>query len=186
MINKDTKQKLSGLTVLLHWVVGLVIITLAVIGVYMSENEVFALYPIHKSIGVLIFAVIVIRIYWRFVNGWLQPVANYTKIEYNLSKIVHWVLIIATIVMPISGFIMSGAGGYGVSVFGLEIVAANFDPVAKKAIAHNAALASFMSGTHANAGWTMIIAIFLHLAGAIKHHFMDKDSTLKRMLGKRI
>ncbi|QKQ23795.1 cytochrome b [Candidatus Ruthia endofausta] len=186
MINKDTKQKLSGLTVLLHWLVGLVIITLTVIGVYMSENEVFALYPIHKSIGVLIFTVIVIRVYWRFVNGWLQPAANYTKIEHNLSKIVHWVLIIAMIVMPISGFIMSGTGGHGVSVFGLEIVAANFDLVAKKAIAYNAALAGFMHSTHVNSGWVMIIAIFLHLMGAIKHHFMDKDSTLKRMFGKRI
>ncbi|WP_225879753.1 hypothetical protein [Abyssogena phaseoliformis symbiont] len=47
----------------MRWVVGLVIIALAVIGVYMGENEVFALYPIHKSIGVLIFAVIVIRVY---------------------------------------------------------------------------------------------------------------------------
>lgn len=79
----------------------------------------------------------------------MQPAANYTKIEYNLSKIVHWVLIIATVIMPISGFIMSGAGGYGVSMFGLEFVAVNFDPVAKKAIAHNVALAGFMSSTHA-------------------------------------
>ncbi len=91
----------------------------------------FALYPIHKSIGILSFSVIVIRIYWSFVNGWLQLADNYTKIEYNLSKIVHWMLIIITIVMLISGFIMSGAVGHGVSVFGLEIVAANFDPVAK-------------------------------------------------------
>ncbi|WP_428087610.1 cytochrome b [Candidatus Thioglobus sp.] len=185
-MNKDTKQQLSALTVFLHWLVGLVIITLAIVGVYMSQNEAFELYPIHKSIGVLIFAVIIIRVYWRFVNGWLAPAANYPKIEKNLSKIVHWVLIIATIIMPISGFIMSGAGGHGVSVFGLEIVAANFDPLTQKAIAHNAELAGFMHNTHEIAGWTMIVAILLHLAGAIKHHFMDKDGTLRRMLGKNI
>jgi cytochrome b561 len=93
----------------------------------MSENKAFELYPIHKSIGVLTFAFIVARIYWRFINGWLEPVSTYKAIEHNLARIIHWVLIIAIVVMPISGFIMSGAGGHGVSVFGLEIIAAQFE-----------------------------------------------------------
>ncbi|SSC08094.1 cytochrome b [bacterium endosymbiont of Bathymodiolus sp. 5 South] len=181
---RDTKDKLSNLTIFLHWVVGLTIIALAAVGVYMSENEAFELYPIHKSIGVLIFAVIIVRVYWRFVNGWLQPVTEYKAIEHNLAKIIHWVLIIAMIIMPISGFIMSGAGGYGVSVFGLEIIAAQFDLITKEAIPHNAQLAGFMHETHEIAGWTIIVAISLHIAGAIKHHFIDKDNTLRRMLGK--
>lgn len=181
---RDTKEKLSTLTIALHWIVGLTVITLAIIGVYMSENEAFELYPIHKSIGVLIFAVIIARVYWRFVNGWLEPASDYKAIEHNLAKIVHWVLIIAIIVMPISGFIMSGAGGFGVPLFGLEIVAAQFDPITQEAIPHNAQLAGFMAEVHKIAGWTMIVAITLHFAGAMKHHFIDKDSTLRRMLGK--
>ncbi|CAB5505691.1 hypothetical protein THERMOT_2200 [Bathymodiolus thermophilus thioautotrophic gill symbiont] len=181
---RDTREKLSALTITLHWIVGLSVIALAVIGVYMSENEAFELYPIHKSIGVLIFAVIIARVYWRFVNGWLKPVSTYKAIEHNLAKIIHWVLIIAIVVMPISGFIMSGAGGYGVSVFGLEIIAAQFDPIAKEAIPHNAALAGFMAEVHEIAGWTMIVAIVLHFFGALKHHFINKDNTLRRMLGK--
>ncbi|MDC9715138.1 MAG: hypothetical protein PSN36_04895 [Gammaproteobacteria bacterium] len=48
----------------------------------------------------------------------------------------------AMIIMPISGFIMSGAGGYGVSVFGLEIIAAQFDPIAKEAIPHKVVVIS--------------------------------------------
>ncbi|KAA0456334.1 MAG: cytochrome b [Candidatus Thioglobus sp.] len=183
---RDTKEKLSNLTIALHWIVGITVITMAIIGVYMSENEAFELYPIHKSIGVLIFAVIVVRVYWRFLNGWLQPVSAYKAIEHNLAQIIHWALIIAIVVMPISGFIMSGAGGHGVSVFGLEIIAAQFDPVAKEAIPHNKALAYFMHEVHEIAGWTMIVAIILHLAGALKHQFIDKDNTLKRMLGKKL
>ena len=83
---RDTKEKLSNLTITLHWIVGLTVITLAVIGVYMSENEAFELYPIHKSIGVLIFFVIVARVYWRFINGWLQPIADYSTVEHEFSK----------------------------------------------------------------------------------------------------
>ncbi len=181
---RDTKEKLSNLTIFLHWAVGLTIIALVVVGIYMDENEVFWLYPIHKSIGVLIFAVIIVRVYWRFVNGWPQLITGYKAVEHNLARIVHWVLIITMIIMPISGFIMSGAGGYGVSVFGLEIIAAQFDPIVKEAIPHNAALAGFMGETHEISGWTMIAAIVLHIAGAIKHHFINKDNVLRRMLGK--
>lgn len=181
---RDTKEKLSNLTIFLHWIVGLTIIALAVVGIYMSENEMFELYPIHKSIGVLIFAVIIVRVYWRFINGWLQPVSEYKAIERNLEKIVHWALIIIMIIMPISGFIMSSAGGYGVSIFALEIIAAQFDPIAKEVIPDNAALAGFMHETHEIAGWMMVVAIVLHIAGVVKHHFIDKDNTLNRMLGK--
>lgn len=183
---KDTKEKLSTLTISLHWIVGVTIIMLAMSGVYMSQTVAYDIYPIHKSFGVLIFGVIVIRVYWRFVNGWLKPVNTPNKIEHKIAQIVHWVLIIAMVVMPISGFIMSGAGGFGVSVFGLEIVAAQFDPIAKEFIPHNATLAGIMFKTHTIAGFTIIIAIVLHIAGALKHHFIYKDGTLKRMLGKKI
>lgn len=181
---RDTKEKLSSLTMILHWIVAITVIALSVIGIYMSQNKAFELYPIHKSIGVLIFSVIVVRVYWRFVNGWLTPVSTYKAIEHNFARTIHWVLIIAIIVMPISGFIMSGAGGYGVSVFGLEIIAAQFDPIAKEAIPHNAVLAEFMGKTHEVAGWTMVVAVVLHFLGAMKHHFIDKDSTLRRMIGR--
>ena len=81
---------------------------------------------------------------------------------------------------------MSGAGGHGVSVFGLEIIAAQFDPVTQETIPHNAALAGFMHKTHEIAGWMMIVAIVLHFTGAIKHHFIDKDNTLRRILARKI
>ncbi len=181
---RDTKEKLTTLTIALHWTVGFTVIALAIVGVYMTENKAFELYPIHKSIGVMLFVFIIARVYWRFTNGWLQPVSEYKAIEHSLARIIHWVLIIAIIVMPISGFIMSAAGGSGVSVFGLEMIAAQFDPIAKEFIPHNASLAGFMHEVHGISGWTMIVAIVLHLIGALKHHFIDKDNTLKRMLGR--
>jgi cytochrome b561 len=62
---------------------------LAVIGVYMSENKAFELYPIHKSIGVLTFAFIVARIYWRFINGWLKKLnsTNYPYLCKGLAEL---------------------------------------------------------------------------------------------------
>lgn len=183
----DTKEKLSCVTVALHWVVALTIIVMITIGVYMTDYEVHELYPIHKSIGMLIFVVIVLRVLWRVKQGWPEAASQYKSWEHTLSKVVHWALIIATVVMPISGMLMSSLGGYGLSIFGWELLAATPNPEeAGKMIPINGPLAGTAHETHEIAGKVIFVAILLHLAGALKHHFMDKDGTLKRMLGRRI
>ncbi|UTW58128.1 cytochrome b [Kordiimonas sp. SCSIO 12603] len=184
---KDTFEKFSGMTVALHWLVGLSIIGLIAVGIYMEENEVYALYDIHKAFGVSIFAFILYRVFWRIKNGWPTPVGDYSKIEHLSAKVIHYVLIIGTLLFPISGMIYSGFGGYGIDVFGLQLVAENLDPNnAEEFIAHNETIASLGKEIHGILGDVMIIAILLHIAGALKHHVMDKDGTLKRMLGKSI
>lgn len=183
----DTAKQLSKTTIALHWIVGLSIIGLLAVGQIMEMFEIYRLYPIHKAFGFLIFFVIMARVLWRMKNGWPTPVSEYQKHEQVLSKLVHWVLIIGTMLMPISGFLMSAVGGHGVDVFGLEIVARNPDPLdANKALAHNAAIAGAAHEVHEILGKIMMAAVALHIAGALKHHIADKDGTLRRMLGKPV
>lgn len=183
----DSHSKLSTTTLLLHWVVGIMMIGLLATGIYMEENEVFALYPWHKSFGVLIATFVVLRVSWRVKNGWLSHVSDYTSIEKLLSKIVHYLLIIGTVLMPISGFIMSVMGGHGVDFFGLELFARNPDPVdPKEVIALNGPLAGAAHSMHKFAGITILVAVILHVVGALKHHVIDKDGTLRRMLGAEV
>ena len=73
----DSQNKLSPLTVALHWLIGLTIITMMSVGIFMEEYEVMFLYPIHKSFGVIIFAFIGIRVVRRLANGWPPPVTEY-------------------------------------------------------------------------------------------------------------
>ena len=183
----DTKTKLSGVTVALHWIVGLTMIVLVAVGVYMTDYKVYALYPIHKSFGMLIFIVVLMRVIWRLKQGWPEAASKYKTWEQSLSRVVHWVLIIATVVMPISGMLMSGLGGHGLHIFGLELLAATPNPdEAGKMIPINGPLAGISHEVHEIAGKVMFVAFLLHLAGALKHHFIDKDGTLRRMLGKDI
>lgn len=182
----DTPQQLSKTTIALHWIVGLSIIGLLAVGQAMDVFELYALYPIHKAFGFLIFFVVLARVAWRLKNGWPTPVSQYQRHEQILSKLVHWILIIGTVLMPVSGFLMSAVGGHGVDVFGLEIVAHNPDPLdPNKALAHNAAIAGFSHTMHDWLGKTMMAAVALHIIGALKHHHADKDNTLGRMLGKQ-
>lgn len=183
----DSKVKLSGVSVALHWIVGVTMIVMVTVGVYMTDFEVYELYPIHKSVGMLIFIVILMRVIWRLKQGWPEAASEYKAWEQSLSRLVHWVLIIATVIMPISGMLMSGLGGYGLEIFGLELLAATPNPdEAGKMIPINGPFAGTAHETHEIAGKVMFVAFLLHVVGALKHHFMDKDGTLKRMLGKRI
>jgi len=183
----DTQSQLSTNTLALHWIVGIMMIGLLATGIYMEENEVFVLYPWHKSFGVLITAFVVLRVIWRIRNGWPSPVRNYAKIEKVLSKIIHYVLIIGTVLMPISGFVMSAMGGHGVDFFGMELVARNPDPAdPNEVIALNGTLAGMAHNMHKFAGIAIIVAVVIHLVGALKHHIFDKDGTLRRMLGATV
>ena len=182
----DSKQKLSQLTVLLHWLVAITVIVMLAVGIYMEENEIRSLVSTHKSVGILIFGVILLRVVWRLYNGWPEPVSQYSKIEQNLSRACHYVLITGTVLMPLSGMAMSGAGGHGLIVFGVELLAQNTDPVTGKAIPLNASIAKLGHESHGVIGYIMILALLLHIAGAFKHHLIDKDGTLKRMLGKTV
>ncbi len=175
----------SAVTLFFHWSVTLVVIGMLSLGFYMSRETAF-LYPIHKSIGFLALFLIAARLVWRLVEGRLVPVAEHKAHERFLATITHWFLLIATLLMPVSGVVMSVAGGRGLQLFGLELVAANISPVdPSKVLALNEFLAGVAHETHEYLPYVLIAAIVLHIVGALKHHVIDKDATLNRMLGKQ-
>jgi cytochrome b561 len=186
-MNLDTRSQLSHATVVLHWLVALAVIAMLALGIYMAETETRSLYPLHKSFGVLVFLLVIVRVAWRMKNGWLEPVGDYPRRERVLAKAVHYLLLIGTVLMPLSGFLMSALGGTGVAVFGLELVARNPDPAnPARVLAHNAEAAAFFRGMHGAVAFILIVAIGLHIAGSLKHHLVDKDGTLKRIFGARV
>lgn len=186
-MSADTKSKLSPLTITLHWIVAIMMIALVSVGLYMEQNEAYSLYPWHKSFGVLILLFVVLRVLWRFKNGWPPHVGEYSSWEQRLSKVVHWLLIIGTIMMPVSGMMMSGLGGYGIPFFGFDIMAFNPDPANPgQALPINEGLAGFGHQVHEMGTNVLIAAFVLHVLGALKHELVDKDGTLRRMLGARV
>ncbi|MGB1239037.1 MAG: cytochrome b, partial [Pseudomonadales bacterium] len=125
------------------------------------------------------------RVVWRIVNGWPKAAGNYTKMEHLSGKIVHWVLIVATVAMPLSGIVMAVAGGHGLGVFGIEFVPENIDPTnPEEVIVLSALLTEIGESIHELGADVLPIAIGLHIVGALKHHLVDRDETLRRMLGK--
>lgn len=186
-MNVDTRTKLSTTTILLHWLVAIMVLSMLTVGVYMTNQEVYALYPWHKSFGQLIFLIVLVQVIRRLKNGWPQAVSQYSAAERMLARSVHYLLLVGVLLMPVFGFLMSVFGGNGVAFFGLPLVARNPDPTnLSKVIPLNGPLAEVMSSAHGILGFLLMLAILLHIAGALKHHVLDKDGTLRRMLGAKV
>ena len=186
-MNLDTNTKFSRKTIMLHWLIGLTMLVLLGTGIYMVEYEAYALYDIHKSIGIIIFLFALWRVLWRLRNGWPSALGNNSALMHSVAKLVHYLLLIGTVIMPLSGFIMSVMGGYGAAVFGLELVAANPDPGKPgEMIALNGPVAGVAHEIHHLSGYILIAGVVLHLLGAFKHQLVDKDGTLRRMLGAEV
>ena len=173
---------LSRTTKTLHWTVAIGMITLIAVGIFMHETENFALYPIHKSFGVLIVFLALPRVIWRIKKGWPTTLGSPSNIMAMAAKAVHWLLLLATVIYPVSGMMMSGAGGHGIAVFGLNLLDSNYDAITKEAVPLNETLAGVGHFVHETFTFILIAAIVLHVVGAIKHHVIDKDATLKRMV----
>lgn len=180
----NTVAPLSKLTIRLHWLIAAAMISLFAVGQYMTNTETWSLYPTHKSMGMLVLILVLPRIVLRVIEGWPTPVAEAPPFQERIAKIVHWALILATVAMPLSGMLMSGAGGHGLYIFGLEL-AENPDPANPgRSLPLNESLQGIGSLGHEIWGKVLALSVVLHVAGALKHHIKDKDATLTRMLGK--
>jgi len=178
-------QAISHKTIWLHWIVGVLIIILLITGLYMVEFGGNELYLWHKAIGVVIILPVLFRIVTRINEGFPTPVSPQNKWVENLTKSTHLLLLIGTLLMPLSGFLMSALGGYGVYIWRIEIVERKIHPLDfEKVVPINEMISSLGQNIHYWIGYVMLATLTLHVAGALKHHFIEKDKTLARMLSK--
>lgn len=165
-------------TKILHWVIGLCVIGLIGVGLYMVRLDpspaMFQLYANHKSIGITVLALMVVRLIWRWTNTAPAPLPGHKKWEKTLARAIHLLFYPVLLALPLSGWLMSSAKGFSVSVFGLFTL--------PDFVRANEALAETMVQLHGILAWGLIAMIALHVGGALKHHIIDRDDTLKRML----
>lgn len=132
------------------------------------------IFTLHKSFGMTVFALVIIRLAWRFIASHPKPLDTHHTWEKLLSKLIHLLLYAALIIMPLSGWLMSSAGEYPVSYFWLF----NFPDLVQK----DEALFKLMKEVHGISAYILFASVFLHFSGAFKHFIIDRDQTLHRML----
>ncbi len=178
-------RALSRLTVALHWLVAVAMLGLCGLGLYMVRREAWPLYDVHKSIGLVVFVLVLARLAWTLRNGLPTPVRAFSRHEHLAATTVHGLLLACTVALPITGMLFSAASGHGFGLFGLELFPEH--PSAKghgDVVPLNAPVSDWGQVAHHVIGYALLALVALHVAGALKHHLVDKDRTLARMLGR--
>jgi cytochrome b561 len=129
-------------------------------------------FNLHKSIGVTIFALVLFRVFWRFTHKPPTLLASYKAWERKLANGAHHLLYLLMVALPLSGIVMAVASKYGIKWFGLELIGG----------LDNTSLREVFKEVHEFVGIVILLVIIVHIIGALKHKFIDKDDTLKRML----
>jgi cytochrome b561 len=188
----------TKIAILLHGLIALGIFVMFALGWYMSEIpkdaakqagfDLFDLgvytwqlsevasprtfyFNLHKSIGLTLLALIALRVLWRITHRPPAMLASYKAWERKLATGTHHLLYLLMIAVPVSGLIMAINSKYGVMWFGFDFITG----------LDNKNLRDFFKETHEIAGVIFAAFIILHIVGALKHKFIDKDDTLKRM-----
>ena len=118
----------------------------------------------------------VLRVIWRFLNRGPAPLANHGQMTRLATKAGHGVLYLGLFAVMISGYLISTADGRSISVFGWFEV-----PALITSIPDQEDIAGLI---HEYLAWGLVIFSGLHALAALKHHFIDRDPTLKRMIGR--
>jgi cytochrome b561 len=178
MTFRNTTRSWGAVSKALHWLIVLLIINQWVIAsradnLPLGAEKLQAL-AWHKSFGMTILALAIVRLVWR----WLNPVPTLAGLvkpwERTLASLSHVLLYALIFAMPFSGWMMSSARNFPVSWFGLY----QFPDL----VAPDKGLYEFMRDLHHTLFTALVCVALLHIAGALKHHFVDKNEVLKRML----
>ncbi len=176
---RNTTTRWGSLGQLFHWVIVALVITQFVLGTLSASLPPASFAKLkwltpHKSVGITILALAVLRLVWRWMNP-TPPLPNTLKpYERTLAHVTHFALYLLLFAMPLTGWVMSSARSFPVSWFGI-VQLPDF-------VGRNPKLYETLHTTHELLAWTLAAVAVLHAAAAFKHHLVLKDDVLKRML----
>lgn len=176
----NTRSRYGLLHIVLHWLLALAIAGLFWLGLWMTEldyyHEWYERAPsLHKSIGVLVVMTMMFRLGLRIVNPPPPPEAGLKHWEQRSAVSLHWFFYLLVLLMLVSGYMISTADGRSLLVFDwFSIPAFTLNVENQEDIAGE---------VHQWLAYSLIVLAILHAAAAFKHHYIDRDATLKRMLG---
>lgn len=163
---------------LLHWVIAAAVLTAVPVAIAMvrvgSGPLQNTLYDLHRSLGVLILVLMLIRLFWRLYKPAPPLVEGLPPWQAAAARATHWLLYAALLAMPLLGWAGTSAFGAPITVFGL------FEWPAM--LGKDQQLAGVLLGIHTWLGFAATALVILHVGAALHHHFVRKDDTLRRMM----
>ncbi len=179
MLVKNTQQRYGLISILLHWLSVPLIIGLFALGLWMTSLGYYHPWykqapQIHKSLGVLFAFLLIVRLIWRLGNTRPADEPGLRPLESRAAHLVHWLLYVLLFGIITTGYLLSTSDGRSIDVFNL------FSLPALPGTEYTRELAERL---HKPLAVVLISLAALHALAALKHHFINKDATLKKILG---
>ena len=176
---KNTTKSYGLISIIIHWISALTVFGLFGVGLYMMSLSYYdPLYQSlpwwHKSIGLTLFAVTLFRLLWKTINPKIAHLPEHSKTTVRLAVSVHHLIYLLLFAIMVSGYLISTADGRSVSFFGWLEVPALLSGISEQE--------DFAGEVHFYLAWSLVILASLHGLAAIKHHVIERDQTLKRMI----
>ena len=180
----NTESTYGTLHRALHWLMALMVIGMIGVGMYIHDLDPnipaeasvkMQLGGLHKATGMVILMLVALRLAWVLANGTPGLPGTVPRWQRIVAKATHHTMYLLMFAMPISGYVMSSYAARPVSVYGLFEIPPLFRD-------KNLDMAKAVFEVHETLATILIVLIVLHVAVALKHHFVDKDNILRRML----
>jgi len=178
---KNTRQCFGLVSITLHWLMAVLLISLFVMGLYMTSLDYYdPLYHRlpwwHKSLGLLTVFLLIVRFIWKLLNTAPEPLETHKTWEIFIAHLLQQVFYVLIALIGVAGYLISTSKGKSIDFFnGFEVPAIIGDV--------EESTADLFGSAHEMLAYVLAALVLLHAAAAVKHHFIDKDKTLKRMLG---
>lgn len=177
---RNTKESFGLVNIVLHWVVALAVFGLFGLGVWMVELGYYDPWyqrapALHLSIGLLLFVLLLLRVLWRLSGPMPRALDTHSPLERIAAVSVHLLLYLLLFAVVATGYLIASAGGEPIPVFDLFRV-----PALPGLIDDQEDVAGYI---HAWLAWGLVVLAALHALASLKHHFIDRDTSLVRMLG---
>lgn len=179
----NTSSSYGYVSIFFHWVSALTVFGLFGLGFYMVDLTYYDSWyktapDLHKSIGLIFFAFMLLRVLWRIKQVKPDHLASHSAFEKKAGKVIHSVLYLLIFIIMLAGYLISTADGRGIEVF--EIITV---PAIGFSIENQEDIAGLV---HEWLAYLLIVLATLHALAALKHHVIDKDDTLNRMIGRSL
>ncbi len=164
--------------IVLHWGIALLIIVAFPLGVVMHEMafspDKLRMMSYHKWIGVTVFLLVLVRIIWRWLHKPAPMTATMPAWQQKAAAATHILMYVLMVAIPLSGWLMSSAKGFQTVYLGVLPL--------PDLLGKDKALGGQLAELHEALNFTLLALFVLHVAAALKHHLIDRDDTLTRML----
>lgn len=171
-----TAWRYGGLAIFLHWILAIAIAGMAGLGWYMMSIEKAPnsrwYFDLHKSFGLLVFALVLLRVLWRFTHKPAELPASVPKWQIEVSSITQCLLYACMILLPIAGFLGASYSKSGVVFFGLRMPAWSVP---------NHDMSELFFSIHSALAWVLVALVALHAAAGLKHLLIDRDDVFQRI-----